>query len=240
MRRRLSPVLILIVVVVVLLFGRRALDPAASISKDNVFFTDNIEATGASETKTVMERALLYHLDNAEASIDAAIYDFNRDSVRDALVAAHDRGVAIRVVTDDETRWFNDSYIPYYSSLEQAGIPVKDDERENSIMHNKYFVIDKNLVWTGSTNMSDNGFSKNHNNAIVLTGTQVAKVFLNDFDQMWSGDFSVAKTQSPEGPVQQVGRKGSGLFFTQGQCTGKNHRAKWGAPPRRLTSPSFS
>ena len=208
MRRQLSPILLLVVLVVAFLIARGQVDTATYVSADNLYFTDNMAVTGASDVKTPMERALLFYLDGAKSAIDVAIYDFNRDSVRDALVAAHERGVTVRVVTDDETRFFNDSHVPYYLSLEQAGITVKDDERENSIMHNKYFVVDDQLVWTGSTNISDNGFSRNHNNSIVLTGTQVADVYLRDFDQMWAGDFSVAKTATPE---QRMNRSGEAV-----------------------------
>ena len=36
-----------------------------------------------------MEQALLDHLNNAAVSINAAFCDFNRVSIRDALIAAH-------------------------------------------------------------------------------------------------------------------------------------------------------
>ena len=55
------------------------------------------------------------------SSIDAATYDFNRVSVRDALIAAHGRGVVVRVVTDDDS--YEDlSYHPFYAALDAAGI----------------------------------------------------------------------------------------------------------------------
>ena len=161
-----------------------------------VYFTNNMHATGVSADVTLMERALLNRIDGARSSIEGAFYDFNRDSVRDALIAAHRRGVDVRVVTDDEARNFTDAYIPYYKALESAGIPVKDDQREQSIMHNKYFVIDGQVVWTGSTNMSDNGFTKNHNNALALTSSQLASIYQRDFGQMWAGHFSVTKQPS--------------------------------------------
>ena len=53
---------------------------------------------------TPLEQALLGRLNGATPSIDAAIYDFDRVSLRDALLAAKGRGVAVRVVTDDEAR----------------------------------------------------------------------------------------------------------------------------------------
>lgn len=123
-----------------------------------VFFTDNIESQGVSMEITDMEAALLSRINSAQLSIDLAIYDFNRDSIRDALIAAHQRGVTVRVVMDDEAREHNQTYLPYYFALENAGISIIDDNRQSDMMHNKFFVIDKEFVWTGSTNVTDNGF----------------------------------------------------------------------------------
>lgn len=147
-----------------------ATDPAT-------FFTDNMASTGTSPAVTPMEQALLDRISSAATSIDAAFYDFNRNSIRDALIAAHNRGVSVRVVTDDEVRFFTPSYIPYFQALETAGIAVKDDGRDQSIMHSKYFIIDGSVVWTGSTNQSDNGYTLNHNSAIAFTSPTVAALY---------------------------------------------------------------
>lgn len=54
-------------------------------------FTDNIAAVGTSLAISSMEQALLDRIQAASISIDAAIYDFDRVSVRTALIAAHNR-----------------------------------------------------------------------------------------------------------------------------------------------------
>jgi phosphatidylserine/phosphatidylglycerophosphate/cardiolipin synthase-like enzyme len=143
-----------------------------------VLFTDNVEATGTVPAATVMEQALLDRIDGAASSIDVAIYDFNRTSARDALIAAHGRGVVVRVVTDDDSdddSYEDDSYHPFYAASEAAGIGVVDEGR-SSIMHNKFFVIDGEMVWTGSTNITDRGFTLNHNNSTVMTSTLLADI----------------------------------------------------------------
>src|SRR6266496_4626246 len=55
----------------------------------------------------------------AQTSINVALYDFNRASVRDALLAAKTRGVAVRVVGDNEDS-IDSSYAPFYQSLVTA------------------------------------------------------------------------------------------------------------------------
>ena len=42
----------------------------------------------------------------------------------DALIAAHGRGVVVRVVTDDDS-YEDDDYHPFYAALEAAGIGVE-------------------------------------------------------------------------------------------------------------------
>jgi len=134
-------------------------------------------------------------INTASISIDAAFYDFNRPAIRDALIAAHNRGLTLHIVTDDDAR-ANATYAPFFQSLVAAGIPLIDDQRPGSLMHNKYFIIDHRLIWTGSTNMSATDFTLNHNNALVLTSTLAAQVYQHDFDQLWAGHFSTAKTAS--------------------------------------------
>lgn len=154
-----------------------------------ILFTENIMAGGASVAPTTMEQELLHYLNAATTSIEAAIYELDRQSIRDVLIAATERGVSVRIVTDDDV-YIND---PYYADLEAAGITVVNDAR-SSIMHNKYFIIDSEVVWTGSTNMTDTGFTYNHNNSVVMTSTLLADIYMLEFNEMWTGDFGTVKS----------------------------------------------
>lgn len=101
----------------------------------------------------------------------------------------------VRIVTDDDA-YVNPSYQPHYVALEAAGIPVINDAR-SSIMHNKFFVIDGELVWTGSANMSNTAFSYNHEKALVLTSTLLADIYTTEFEEMFvDGRFGTAKTDN--------------------------------------------
>lgn len=164
---------------------------AFASTNPQILFTENLAAEGTSVALTTMEQELLHHLDAAIISIDAAIYEFDRQSIRDALIAAAGRGVSIRVVTDDDAY----SNTPYFSYLEAAGITVVNDAR-SSIMHNKYFIVDGEIIWTGSTNMTNTGFTYNHNNSVVMTSTLLADIYTLEFNEMWAGDFGTHKTDN--------------------------------------------
>jgi phosphatidylserine/phosphatidylglycerophosphate/cardiolipin synthase-like enzyme len=131
----------------------------------------------------------------ATSTIDVALYDFNRAPVRDALLAAKARGVTVRVVGDDEVA-AKPVDGAFYGALQAAGISVVTDAPRNSLQHNKFAVFDGRTVWTGSTNVSDNGFTRNGENTLVLTDTQVAQIYTTEFAEMAGGAFSNAKTNN--------------------------------------------
>jgi hypothetical protein len=68
------------------------------------------------------------------------------------------------------------------------------------IMHNKYFVFEKNdgsrSVWTGTTNVTKEcmGQESNSNMAILIKNTTIANEFIKEFEEMFSG-FSKAPTK---------------------------------------------
>ena len=146
-------------------------------------FTSNLYVSNPTQEITAMEKALLDRINSATVSIDLTIYDFNRSTVKDALVAAQERGVVVRVVTDDVSLMDPD-YAPFFTLLEAVGITVVDDAR-SSTMHNKFIVIDGSIVWTGSTNLTDNDFTFNHNNSVVFTSTLLADIYTTEFNEMF-------------------------------------------------------
>ncbi len=190
MRHRLLPPILIAAVALLLAVTATATPPDPA-----VYLTENLTAVATSPAVTVMEQALLDQINGAATSIDAAIYDFERVSIRDALIAAKQRGVAVRIVADDEAR-ANPAYAPHFAALETAGIAIVDDQDSGRIMHDKYLIFDRQSVWTGSTNLSDNDFTLNHNNSIQFTGAEVAAVYQADFDQMAAGRFGSQKTAS--------------------------------------------
>jgi len=197
MRRHLLPLIAATALLVAVTATATPPDPA-------VYLTENLAAVATSPAVTAMEQALLDQINGALTSIDAALYDFERVSVRDALIAARQRGVAVRVVADDEAH-ANPSYAPHFAALAAASIPIVDDQSSSRIMHNKYLIFDRQAVWTGSTNLSDNDFTLNHNNSIAFASAEVAALFQHDFDQMAAGRFGGQKTASPTTTVLYQG-----------------------------------
>ena len=83
---------------------------------------------------------------NAKQTLDGAFYDLQDPAVVRALIRAKNKGVKVRLVTDDEN--MKDKTDPTkirqaILDLRAAGIDVKDDKRQK-LMHNKFMIVDNN------------------------------------------------------------------------------------------------
>ena len=81
-----------------------------------------------------IEQYLIQKIDSAQDSIDVAVFEFDIESVAQALINAKNRGVDVRVVYDNE---HTDSD-PQMGELIASGIRAVPDKR-SAFMHNKFF-----------------------------------------------------------------------------------------------------
>lgn len=126
----------------------------------------------------------------AQQQIHIAAFEADYLPIATALVKAHQRGVEVIWITDDEygleADLLDENY--FFKTLQDAGILVLDDQR-SALMHNKFAIFDHRIVWTGSTNLTQNGFNRNNNNAIWINDLTVAEIYENEFDEMRTGNF---------------------------------------------------
>src|SRR5205807_8273661 len=53
------------------------------------------------------------------------------------------------------------------------------------LMHSKFIVRDRQSVWTGSTNMTDDAFTLMENNVVTIDSAPLAASYAEDFEQLW-------------------------------------------------------
>jgi phosphatidylserine/phosphatidylglycerophosphate/cardiolipin synthase-like enzyme len=135
---------------------------------------------GASSYRGGPDEALVEAVDAARLSVEVAAYSLNLWSVRDALIRAERRGVIVRVVMESDNM---DE--PEVQDLVAAGIPVVGDQRQG-LMHDKFVVIDRAEVWTGSMNYTLGGSYYDDNNLIRIRSTQVAEDYTLEFEEMFT------------------------------------------------------
>lgn len=146
-----------------------------------LYFTDPLNPL-AKEKEGGPDAPLVKAIDGAKVSVDAALYSLSLNSVRDALLRAHQRGVRVRMVMESENM---DRADPEY--LKEKGIPILGDRR-NGLMHNKFIVIDGREVWTGSMNLTDSGAYSDNNNFIRIRSKEVAADYTKEFEEMFVQD----------------------------------------------------
>ncbi len=153
----------------------------AEVSWYSLYFTDPL-SPGSQTLRGGADRPLAEAIREARLSVDVAVMQLNLWSIRDALIAAHRRGVAVRVVTESE--YLDEREI---QEVLAAGIPVLGDRREG-LMHNKFVVIDRYEVWTGSMNFTINDAYHNNNHLVRLRSTQLAADYTAEFEEMFVED----------------------------------------------------
>lgn len=154
-----------------------------------VYFTDPLVINNENNIAGSIEEKLIQFINNAQVSIHIASFEFNLTPVADALIAAKNRGVDVKWITDDKNGLEYDIQPGrgQFALLTGAGIEVKDDAGRSALMHNKFWIFDQQIVWTGSTNITVNGIFKQNNNVLVIRSPEVAFIFEREFQEMWSG-----------------------------------------------------
>ena len=159
-----------------------------------LYFTDP-ESPLASQKTGGPDGPLAEAIDSARLNVDVAIYSLSLNSIRDALLRAHDRGVQVRMVMESDNLDRSDP-----QKLKDAGIPILGDRREG-LMHDKFVVIDNSEVWLGSMNFTDSGGYTDNNNLMRIRSVKMAENFTKEFEEMFTDDkFGpdvVAETPNP-------------------------------------------
>jgi phosphatidylserine/phosphatidylglycerophosphate/cardiolipin synthase-like enzyme len=206
-------VAMLVLAVAYLLGGGEAAEPAdvvqslpaiedGAASSENpdpilVFFTNPVYPDDPADHQGGLDEALAADIDRAQVSVDVAAYDFDLESVADALMRAYGRGVQVRLVTDSDNAEELGA-----RQLRSAGVPVVEDGRD-AIMHDKFVVIDEQVVWTGSWNLTESGTYRNNNHVARIASDLLAENYTAEFEEMFE-DREFGPSSPDNTPHQQV------------------------------------
>lgn len=118
------------------------------------------------------EPALLALINSAAATIEASIYALTLTAVRDALIAAHIRGVTVQIAADATEAASTSSLIP---SLVAAGLDVHVWGSKYVECHAKSIVVDGKACANGSYNWTNAAEKTNYEVFEVKTGVEVTR-----------------------------------------------------------------
>ena len=124
-------------------------------------------------------------------TLDIAIFTFTRDSIAQAILEAHQRGVKVRCIGDDGNSKVKGSDVRLLASV---GIPCKTDNNLRFHMHNKMAIIDNSVVITGSFNWTSQAVNKNQDNILFIEDKKIASQYTDYYNKIWES-FNTVITQ---------------------------------------------
>jgi phosphatidylserine/phosphatidylglycerophosphate/cardiolipin synthase-like enzyme len=120
-------------------------------------------------------------LGSASRTLDICVFTITDDRITSAILAAHDRGRRVRVVTDDDKAMDPGSDC---ERLADAGIPVRVD-RSPAHMHHKFALADRSTLLTGSYNWTRSAARENEENFLITGDRRFVAAFGRRFETLW-------------------------------------------------------
>jgi phosphatidylserine/phosphatidylglycerophosphate/cardiolipin synthase-like enzyme len=126
--------------------------------------------------------AIVREIDGAREEILVAMYNLTSSDLAEALVRAKERGVRVRVVLDEGQRIRSGSAAHGRQSayLAKNGVEVSFD-CVSGLLHDKFAVIDRAVVLTGSYNWTDGAEDRNFENLLVVHSEEIASRYADEF-----------------------------------------------------------
>lgn len=161
-----------------------------------VYFTNTVDHSVSTGTDAIyvddaVDDTLINYINRAKHSIDIAIYNFGAvgvSNIAGALNAAYNRGVKIRLVVNGLTA--NQGLENLDPNIKKIASPTAGTDP--GIMHNKFVIFDaysfnpnEPLVWTGSTNWTNDNVNTDANNVIIIQDQSLAIAYTLEFNEMW-------------------------------------------------------
>jgi phosphatidylserine/phosphatidylglycerophosphate/cardiolipin synthase-like enzyme len=169
--------------------------------------------TDGGQSPSAVAREVAEFVNGARTTLDLALYDVRIETgaaslVLAALLAAHQRGVAVRLLYNVD----HPGPIPVPpppetvpDALEALPLPTLGIPGIPDLMHHKYAVRDAQTVWTGSTNWTDDSWTRQENVIVRVDAPLLAHAYELDFEHLWDGGNVAAAGRVEPRPVNVDG-----------------------------------
>lgn len=127
-------------------------------------------------------KALLDYIKRADFYVDVCVYLITCNEICELLATLWNKKIAVRIITDKQMSLAGKhSKVTFFL---KHGIPFKVIDG-GGIMHNKFVIIDRKILITGSFNWTHQGFQSNFENAVVLQDSHTVGKFWRYFEDIW-------------------------------------------------------
>ncbi len=113
---------------------------------------------------------------------EICVFTITDDRISEAILEAHQRGVQVRIISDDDKAFDPGSDI---HRLADAGIPTRVD-RSPYHMHHKFALFDRERLLSGSYNWTRSAANVNQENFIITGDIRLIRPFADLFEQLWT------------------------------------------------------
>jgi phosphatidylserine/phosphatidylglycerophosphate/cardiolipin synthase-like enzyme len=127
--------------------------------------------------------AVVSAIKSAKKSTYVAMYSFTNRDIAYAIADASKNGIDVKMYLNSDQRGEKYSKAGF---LKKKGVPVRFHEH-NGLMHNKFAVIDDNIVITGSFNWTASADKRNDENLLFINNKEAAEAYKKKFDKLWEG-----------------------------------------------------
>lgn len=141
----------------------------------------NLACTRLIVSPTNSKVRLVEHINSAKTSLDVEVMYISEVAIRDAIAAAKNRGVDVRLIVNEPT----DDSVVYLKGL---GIPVKTPAP--FYLHAKLLIAD-DVAFVGSVNMSFTSLSKNREVGALVFEPTAFQPIKAQFDADWASSTAV-------------------------------------------------
>ena len=138
------------------------------------------------------ESIIIEKIDNAKDFINIAMYTFTDREIAQSILKAKDRGVDVKIYLDRSQVNAKYTKSRYFINNGIKNIRISSN---NYIMHNKFAVIDNEMVITGSYNWTASAGERNNENLLVIDDKNIIKEYQNQFNILWNNKYSLERYQ---------------------------------------------
>ena len=118
----------------------------------------------------------------ARRTADVCVFTITDNEISTEIERAKARGVAIRIITDNDKATDPGSDV---DRLASRGVPVRVD-RSEAHMHHKFAIFDGKILLTGSYNWTRSAYAENQENLVVVSDQRLLEKFRAEFERLWA------------------------------------------------------
>ena len=163
---------------------------APSVFSENTVIKKTVTAPTDHETcfspEEPCDLKLEKFIQKATHSIDVAIYSINLENIVETLIEKAKK-IQVRVICDKLQAKGVKSKVLY---LLENGVNIRYGTQKG-IMHDKFVIVDNNMIETGSFNFTKHASTSNIENQVYLASSSIVHRFSDHFEQIWENSTEI-------------------------------------------------